>query len=154
MWWLYAAAFLLFITYIISTVLLCLYMYASIRKSKNSVLTFILEHKSKISFILIHSIKQGSAYIKTTSLLLIKWMRCFNKYQPSNNFIWGFTGGGSVVKNPLANAGDAGDVCLIPGLGRSVGGGNGNPLQYSCLENHRGSQRVGHDWVTEPACTQ
>ena len=38
-----------------------------------------------------------------------------------------------------------GDVCLIPGLGRSFGGGNGNPLQYSCLENHRGSQRVGHN---------
>ena len=42
---------------------------------------------------------------------------------------------GSVVKNPPANAGDAGDVGLIPGLGRSPGGGNGNPLQYSCLEN-------------------
>ena len=40
--------------------------------------------------------------------------------------------GGSVVKNLLANAGDAG---LIPGLGRSPGVGNGNPLQYSCLEN-------------------
>ena len=40
--------------------------------------------------------------------------------------------GGSVVKNPPANAGDVG---LIPGLGRSPGKGNGNPLQYSCLEN-------------------
>ena len=40
-----------------------------------------------------------------------------------------------VVKNPLANAGDTGDSGLIPGLGRSSGGGNGNPLQYSCLEN-------------------
>ena len=37
-----------------------------------------------------------------------------------------------MVKNPPANAGDAGS---IPGLGRSPGGGNGNPLQYSCLEN-------------------
>ena len=37
-----------------------------------------------------------------------------------------------VVKIPLAHAGDAG---LIPGLGRPPGGGNGNPLQYSCLEN-------------------
>ena len=43
--------------------------------------------------------------------------------------------GGSVVKNPPANAGDAGDVGSIPGLGRSPGDGNGNPLQYSCLEN-------------------
>ena len=40
-----------------------------------------------------------------------------------------------VVKNPPDNAGAAGDVSLIPGLGRSPGGGNGNPLQYSCLQN-------------------
>ena len=40
--------------------------------------------------------------------------------------------GGSVVKNLPANAGDVG---LIPGLGRSLEEGNGNPLQYSCLEN-------------------
>ena len=40
--------------------------------------------------------------------------------------------GGSVVKNLPANAGD---VSLIPGSERSPGDGNGNPLQYSCLEN-------------------
>ena len=40
--------------------------------------------------------------------------------------------GGSVVKNPPAYAEDSGSV---PGLGRYPGGGNGNPLQYSCLEN-------------------
>ena len=40
-----------------------------------------------------------------------------------------------VVKTPPANAGDARDAVLIPGLGRSPGGGRGNPLQYSCLEN-------------------
>ena len=40
--------------------------------------------------------------------------------------------GGSVVKNLPANAGDTGS---IPGLERSPGGQNGNPLQYSCLEN-------------------
>ena len=38
----------------------------------------------------------------------------------------------SVLKNLPANAGNMG---LIPGLGRSLGDGNGNPLQYSCLEN-------------------
>ena len=43
--------------------------------------------------------------------------------------------GGSVVKNLPANAGDAGDVGLIPGLEGSPGGGNGNPFQYSCLGN-------------------
>ena len=40
-----------------------------------------------------------------------------------------------MVKNLLANAGDVGDVGSIPGSGRSPGEGNGNPLQYSCLEN-------------------
>ena len=43
--------------------------------------------------------------------------------------------GGSVVKNLPANVGDTGDVGVIPGLGRYFGGGNGNPLQYVCLEN-------------------
>ena len=49
--------------------------------------------------------------------------------------------GGSVVKNPPANASDSG---LIPGSGRSPGEGNGNPLQYSCLENpmDRGAWRA------------
>ena len=43
--------------------------------------------------------------------------------------------GGSVVKNPPARAADTGDVGSIPELGRFPGEGNGNPLQYSCLEN-------------------
>ena len=43
--------------------------------------------------------------------------------------------GGSVVKNPPANVGNAEDVDSILRSGRSPGGGNGNPLQYSCLEN-------------------
>ena len=40
-----------------------------------------------------------------------------------------------MVKNQPANAGDIRDVGSIPGLGKSPGGGHGNPLQYSCLEN-------------------
>ena len=55
--------------------------------------------------------------------------------------LWGFPGD-SVVKPPPANAGDAG---LIPGSGRSPGGGNGNPLQCSCLE---------HPWTQEPGRLQ
>ena len=43
--------------------------------------------------------------------------------------------GGSVVKNPPVNAGDARDAGSIPGSGRSPRKGNGNPLQYSCLGN-------------------
>ena len=42
---------------------------------------------------------------------------------------------GTVVKNLPANAGDTGDLGSIPGWGRFPGGGHGNPLQYSCLEN-------------------
>ena len=49
--------------------------------------------------------------------------------------------GGSVVKNPPGNVGDLG---LIPGSERSHGEGNGNPLQYSCLENSIG---IGTLWA-------
>ena len=49
-------------------------------------------------------------------------------------FPMGFPGG-TVLKNLLANAGDPRDMGLIPVLERACGGGNGNPLQYSCLEN-------------------
>ena len=64
--------------------------------------------------------------------------------------------GGSVVKNPLANARDVGS---IPGSGRLLGGGNGNPLQYFPWEipwteepgglQSMGLQRVGHDLTTK-----
>ena len=49
-----------------------------------------------------------------------------------------------VVKNPPVNAGDVRDVGLIPEWERSPGGGHGNPLQYSCLENpmDRGAWRA------------
>ena len=67
--------------------------------------------------------------------------------------------GGAGVKSLAINAGDTRDLGLIPGSGRSPGVGNGNPLQYSCWEipwieepgglECTGSQRVGHDWVTE-----
>ena len=42
---------------------------------------------------------------------------------------------GSADQESACNAGDTGDVGLIPGLGKSPGRGHGNPLQYSCLEN-------------------
>ena len=59
--------------------------------------------------------------------------------------------GGAVVKNPPAIAGDAGDVGLVPGLGRSPWVGNGNPLQFSCLENpmDRGTWQATVHGVTE-----
>ena len=49
------------------------------------------------------------------------------------------------VKNPPANAGDTGDVDSILGSRRSPGGGYGNPLQYSCLEN---PMDKGASWAT------
>ena len=59
-----------------------------------------------------------------------------------------------MVKNPPSNAGDIGDLGSIPGSGRSPGGGYGNPLQYSCLENFtdRGAwwatvHRVAKSWT-------
>ena len=66
--------------------------------------------------------------------------------------IMGFPGS-SEVKASACNVGDLGS---IPGSGRSPGEGNGNPLQYSCLENpmepgrlqSMGSQTVGYDWAT------
>ena len=61
----------------------------------------------------------------------------------------------AMVKNPPANSGDTTDMSSVPGLGRSLGGEHGNPLQDSCLENpmDRGAwwatvhrvKRVGHD---------
>ena len=67
---------------------------------------------------------------------------------------------GKVVKNLPANAGDARDALSIPGSRRSLGEGNGNPLQYSFLENSMGRgawqsivygvARVGHDLATKP----
>ena len=63
--------------------------------------------------------------------------------------------GGAVVKNPRVNAYDPKDKGSVLGLGRSLGDGNGNPLQYSCMENSMdggawqvtvyGVARVGHD---------
>ena len=53
--------------------------------------------------------------------------------------------GGAVVKNPPANEGDARDRDSISGSGRSPEVGNGNPLQYSCLEN---SMDRGAWWIT------
>ena len=61
-----------------------------------------------------------------------------------------------VLKNYSANAGDIRDMVWITGSGKCLGGGNDNPLQYSCLENSMdrgalawlqsmGSQRVGHN---------
>ena len=80
----------------------------------------------------------------------LKWLSSSSRHN------CGLPRGALVVKHLPANAGDIRDPGLIPGLGRSPGEGNGNSLQYSCLENpmdieawraivHR-SYRAGRDW--------
>ena len=73
-------------------------------------------------------------------------------FKNKNNFMGIY--GGSEVKASACNAGDLGS---ISGSGSSPGEGNGNPLQYSCLENPMGRgawrlqvARVGHDLATKP----
>ena len=56
-----------------------------------------------------------------------------------------------MVKNSPAKAGDVGDLYSVPGSGKSLGEGNGNPLQYSCLEN---SMDRGAWWPTAHGVTK
>ena len=77
----------------------------------------------------------------------------FNWTLISLNYYYISLPGGSDGKDSTCNAGD---LDWIPGSGRSPGGGHGNPLQYSCLENSikRGAWQatvygVGHNWVTK-----
>ena len=61
-----------------------------------------------------------------------------------------------VVKNPPVDAGDIRDAGSIPWSGRSPGGGNGNPLQYCCLENpmDRGAWQATVHGITELEMTE
>ena len=96
---------------------------------------------------------------KVHFLTLVKWILCISYllYKIYKLYVLPLcTPGGSLVKNPPASAGDLG---LIPGSGRSPGGGNGNPLQCSWWKipwtegpsglQSMGSQRVRHDWATK-----
>ena len=76
-----------------------------------------------------HPIQSGSAHV---CLFMTDVLRAASghAYSPLRGFP-----GVAVVKNPPANAGDTRDAGSIPGSGRSPGEGNGNSLQYSCLEN-------------------
>ena len=67
-----------------------------------------------------------TAHRKPPSIFLLNYRHAF---------LWVFMQGVSVVKNPPAMVGDTRVMGSVPGSGRSPGGGNGNPLQYSCLEN-------------------
>ena len=72
--------------------------------------------------------------------LQAQWAPASKIYVPTQRIWWGVLGfpGGSVLKNLTANAGDTGDLGSTSGSGRSPGGGNGNPLHCSCLDNSMG----------------
>ena len=90
---------------------------------------FIRSTEANYKSIPIHSSKR--AQLDARSFCQTLWNSFAFSLMFSNN---GFPGR-AVVKNPPANTGNARDVDLIPGSGRSPEVGNGNPLQYSCLEN-------------------
>ena len=88
----------------------------------------------------------------------MRYRRWVKRLKRKGSAVGGFPGG-SVVKNLPAVQEPQETPCLIPGSGRSPGGGHGNPLQYSCLENPMdrgawqaivyGVARVRHDLVIE-----
>ena len=86
------------------------------------------------------SVKQRSLLCSVQSTLM---QNLFNKFLQLGDLIWseilkgrGFPGGTS-AKEPACPCRRCKDAGSIPGSGRSLGGGHGNPLQYSCLENPR-----------------
>ena len=96
--------------------------------------TFIFEGKNEERSITIKKVKE-TTQTKDVKLLSLEFCRAphwWHQYTPNSVIFKEKVSGGSVVKNPAANAGDLG---WIPGLGRSPGEEDGNPLQYSCLGN-------------------
>jgi len=70
------------------------------------------------------------------------WVQSLGHDNPLEKVMATYSSGGSDSKESTCNAGDLGS---IPGFGRSLGGGHGNPLQYSCLQNPNGpSSLVGY----------
>ena len=85
-----------------------------------------------VGWVIYHSRHLGNTHpVKFTNLTFIT-LKCMIQWHLvySQELFWWLS-----VKNLPANAGDARDLCLIPGSRRSPGEGNGNPLQYSCLGN-------------------
>ena len=72
----------------------------------------------------------GGLYLPTSMKFKVVFSGSFPLFLGKEYLVFRGFPGGSVVKNPPTNEGDAG---FIPGSGRSPGGGNGNPLQYSSL---------------------
>ena len=100
----------------------------------------------------------ASVYGVAQSRTWLKWLSSSSSSSSSSEVEWAFQVL-LMVKNPPANSRGIRDTDSIPGSGRSPGGGHGNPLQYSCLENPMDRrawcatvQRVKYDW-SNWACT-
>ena len=89
-----------------------------------------------------HTLRKAHSFIQISDLI---WGSCK-----------GFPGGSVGKKQSACNAGDAGDVGLIPGSGRSPGGGHGNPHQCPCLENpmDRGASPQGLEELDTAEATE
>ena len=89
-----------------------------------------------IIFTIVNGLVHCKMYVQPTEFCDIIYLRYYHFIVPNIVFVSSIIilvlPGGSLVKNLPANTGDAG---LIPGSRRYPGEGNGNPLQYSCLEN-------------------
>ena len=92
---------------------------------------------------------QAMVHRITQSQTWLKWLSTHTHTHTHTHIEqWRCFPGGAVIKNPPANARDTKDMGLIPGLGKSPGWGNGNPLWYSCWENPMDRGTIGFWWDT------
>ena len=117
----------------------------NLKDGSHSILKHLSKQKLKFSYVFYNAdiaqyIHNAFAFLKNISGYLF-YLICthilLNVF-----FNWGFPGS-SMVANLLANGGDAGDAGSVPGLERSPEEGNGNPLQYSCLESPMDREACG-----------
>ena len=134
--------------------MICHYLhYLVLSHFRHSSFPLLITFKHTILFLLnISNFSYIELYLSTYSFLLqrllvvstiIEYLALFFYSNRILIFIWAHVFFGAFqmaleVMKPTANAGDRRDVGWIPGSGRSPGGGHGNPLQYSCLENFMG----------------
>ena len=114
----------------------CSFLCHSFASYQQHLLNLIYPSKSSHLFHLVFCMSIRTLFVHSYNGYKLYLIICYIL-----GIFFGFQGG-SKVKNPPANAGATGDTGLIPGSGRSPGGGNGNPLQYSCLEKSHGQRSL------------
>ena len=117
-------------------------LHANGSQSKTTVIIFIWEN---IQLYKKYYKRQWRTLHKEQGINTRGNIKIVNIYAPYMGALQYIRQGGTVVKNPPANASHTKYTALIPGLGRSPEVGNGNPLQYSCLKN---SMDRGACWAT------